>query len=117
MNGNSAAAPEARLDRRGVDDEAVAHVAGQHALVCLVDVVGAITSISGVTPCSAQKSSISWVSAMPPIIEPDRLRRMPIKRQRRHLHRMFGHAEFDQRAVELQETEVGAQVEIAPTRC
>ena len=36
-----------------------------------------MTSISGVMPFSAQKSSISWVSGMPPIIEPDRLRRMP----------------------------------------
>ena len=61
--------------RSGVDDEAVPHVAGEHALVGLVDVIGRMTSISGRTSCSAQKSSISWVSAMPPIIEPERLRR------------------------------------------
>jgi hypothetical protein len=35
-----------------------------------------MTSISGVTPCSAQKSSISWVSGMPPMFDPVRLRRI-----------------------------------------
>ena len=35
--------------------------------------------MSETMPCSAQKSSISWVSAMPPMSEPAMLRRLKIR--------------------------------------
>ncbi|SHV17899.1 Uncharacterised protein [Mycobacteroides abscessus subsp. abscessus] len=35
-----------------------------------------MTSISEPMPCFAQKSSISWVSGIPPINEPEMLRRL-----------------------------------------
>src|SRR6058998_2615837 len=38
-----------------------------------------MTSISAVMLCLPQKSSISCVSAMPPIIEPERLRRLGMR--------------------------------------
>ena len=36
-----------------------------------------ISSISGSMLCSAQKSSISWVSVRPPVEEPAKERRLP----------------------------------------
>ena len=41
-----------------------------------------IISISEVIPCSAQKSSISWVSRMPPITEPASRRRPKMQIER-----------------------------------
>src|ERR1700704_3610772 len=38
-----------------------------------------MTSTSAVMLCAPQKSSISWVSAMPPMAEPERLRRPMIR--------------------------------------
>ena len=72
-----------------------------------------MTSISGRTSCSAQKSSISWVSAMPPIIEPERLRRLPTTSgEAGTAIGVLGHAELDQRAVDGQQAQVGVQVEV-----
>ena len=60
----------------GVDDEAVADVGAEHAILGLVDGRRAISSVSGAMPCSAQKSSISCVSAMPPMVDPANERRL-----------------------------------------
>ena len=53
------------LQRGHVDHEAVVDVAGHRAVVGLVDLLIGITSTSAAMPCSAQKSSISCVSADP----------------------------------------------------
>jgi hypothetical protein len=65
-------------DRRNVDDEAVAHFAALDAPYASSTVWASISSIAGAMSCSAQKSSISWVSGSPPIADPARLRRAPI---------------------------------------
>ncbi len=67
-------------ERAHVDDEAVLHVALQHALVGLVDAAAwGSVSMSDTMPCAAQKSSISCVSAMPPISDPARRRRLKMR--------------------------------------
>ena len=59
-----------RFQRRHVDHEAVLHVALRQSVVASVIFWIGITSTSLAIPFSAQKSSISWVSAMPPVPDP-----------------------------------------------
>ena len=56
--------------------------------------------MSAPRPCSAQKSSISWVSRMPPIIEPAMLRRMPASENALEAVGAVGDADVDHGAVE-----------------
>ncbi len=65
--------------RREIDRKAILDVALEHPLVRLVDLVHPVTSTSDTIPRSAQKSSISWVSLIPPIVEPVSRRRRPIR--------------------------------------
>jgi hypothetical protein len=90
-----------------------------HPVIGLVDLswIG-IISISETMPRSAQKSSISWVSAMPPISEPA-IDRRPSFKISSHCRRwardagMLGHADQAQGAVALQQgRNVGEGVEI-----
>ena len=51
----------------------------EQSFVGFVDPLDGETSTSAVMLCAPQKSSISWVSAMPPMAEPARLRHPMIR--------------------------------------
>ena len=67
-----------RLERRHINDEAICLSKCSHA--SLIFCIGMI-SMSEAILCFAQKSSISWVSGMPPMAEPAKLRRGKITDQ------------------------------------
>jgi hypothetical protein len=60
---------------RDVDDEAVADVAGDHPVIGLVDLIGANDFNLSAEVVLGAEVEHSWVSRMPPINEPARLRR------------------------------------------
>ena len=66
--------------------------------------------MSAVIPFSAQKSSISWVSRMPPMAEPERRRRFISKLKAIDRRGLFRRAHQGHRAVELQQLQIGIQV-------
>ena len=67
-------------------------------------------STSAVMLCLPQKSSISWVSAMPPMSDPERLRRPKIRSERRDGERLFGCADEAEIAVAAKQAEEGVDV-------
>src|SRR5262245_17712553 len=64
-----------RFEGCHVDGEAVFHIGFKQPVVSFVYLLDGMTSTWAVMLCSPQKSSISWVSAMPPMGDPERLRR------------------------------------------
>ena len=96
------------FQRRHVDHEAVFHVALEHALVGFVDLLdGGSSRCPAAMLCSAQKSSISCVSAMPPMAEPARERRCMMRLNTAATGAAARRrADQDQRAVALQQVEM-----------
>jgi hypothetical protein len=73
-----------------------------------------MTSTSAVMLCSPQKSSISWVSAMPPMLEPESVRR-PMIRPKAGTPKGFDIGSADEQgegAVASKQGEVGVDVVI-----
>src|SRR5215207_719707 len=70
-----------------------------------------MTCTSAPMPCWAQKSSISWVRAMPPIIEPAKLHRPLIREKTLTLSGSAGGADVDQGPVDGEQAEVGVEVD------
>ena len=62
--------------------------------------------------CAPQKSSISWVSGMPPMGEPERLRRPNNKAEGRDGERLLRRADQGDVAVAAQQVDVGVDVVI-----
>ncbi len=69
-----------------------------------------MTSTSEVMLCLPQKSSISWVSAMPPMSEPERLRRPKIRPKTETGKRLFRRADQGEVAVAAEQVDVGVDV-------
>ena len=69
-----------------------------------------MTSTSEVMLCWPQKSSISWVSAMPPMGEPEKLRRAEDQAEDRDGQRLFRRADQGDVAVAAQQVDVGVDV-------
>ena len=69
-----------------------------------------MTSTSAVMLCFPQKSSISWVSAMPPMFEPDRLRRPKIRPKDESDSGFGDTADEREVAVEAEQVDVGVDV-------
>src|SRR6267378_2356814 len=71
-----------------------------------------MTSTSAVMPCCPQKSSISWVSAIPPIGDPERLRRAHDQAERRDGERLLRRAHHGKVAIAAQQIDVRIDVVI-----
>ena len=104
------------LQGRHVDDEAVFHVALEKTLERFVDLSNPIVSMSQAMPCSAQKSSISCVSAMPPMPEPPTC---VAEKQAERLDRQLASRRTHQRhrAVEFQQAEIGVDIVLGRNAC
>ena len=71
-----------------------------------------MTSTSAVMLCAPQKSSISWVSAMPPMGEPERLRRPKMRPNAATARGFWRRADEGDVAVAAQKLDVGVDVVI-----
>ena len=69
-----------------------------------------MTSTSAVMLCLPQKSSISWVSAMPPMSEPERLRRPMMQAEGGDGEGLLGRADEGEVAVAAEQVDVGVDV-------
>ena len=69
-----------------------------------------MTSTSEVMLCLPQKSSISWVSAMPPMSEPEKLRRREDQAEDGDGQRLFRRADHGEVAVAGEQVDVGVDV-------
>ena len=71
-----------------------------------------MTSTSAVMLCLPQKSSISWVSAMPPMGEPEKLRRPQDEAEGGDGQRLLGRADEGEVAVAAEQVDIGVDVVI-----
>ncbi len=69
-----------------------------------------MTSTSAVMLCAPQKSSISWVSAMPPMSEPERLRRPNRRPKAETRERLLRCADEGEVAVAAEQVDIGVDV-------